>query len=86
MNLWKGMEGYPTKEDVIYEISSYLAKEGKPNGEFSMQSLNSVFGRNWESTLHGEVVKGMIGRSEIIKTEKSTKEKEWFKIKDNPYY
>ena len=39
LNLWKSLPEYPTKEDVLYEIKSFLVRDSRP-GEFSHQTLN----------------------------------------------
>ena len=86
MNLWKTLPGYPTSRDVIYEISSYLVKDGRPNGEFTEQTFNSIFGKDWESTEVGYVVKKMMSSGDLEKSERNTSGKDWYKIKENPYY
>lgn len=80
MGLWKTMPGYPTKEDVVYEIASYLLKDGRSNGEFSLQTFNSIYGSKWEETSHGSLIKEMMETGEITETKKSTASKRWFKI------
>ena len=32
LGIWKDLPEYPTKEDVIYELNSYLIKDGRPDG------------------------------------------------------
>jgi len=32
LSVWKTMPDYPTQEDVVYELSLYLIKDGRPNG------------------------------------------------------
>jgi hypothetical protein len=87
MNLWKSLPEYPTEEDIVYELSSYLIRDGRPNGEFTMQTFNSVFGPDWKETKHGEIVQKMI-QNEIFepinrsKSEGKTK----YKIKEIPEY
>ena len=44
LGLWKTLESYPTTEDVVYEILDYLIKDGRPGGEFSDQTYNSIWG------------------------------------------
>ena len=60
MNLWKSLPNYPTQEDVIYELCVYLEKDGRPNGEFTQQTFNSVWGNSWTETKHFAVVQRMI--------------------------
>ena len=86
LGLWKSLPEYPTKEDVIYEMSVYLVKDNRPNGEFSHQTFNSVFGSTWEKTKHGEVIKSMIVDGDFEEVNKNTGTKKWYKIKSNPYY
>jgi hypothetical protein len=86
MNLWKSMPEYPTKEDVIYELSVYLMKDGRPNGSFSLQTLKGPFGPNWEETKLKQIVDEMIETQEFVIDEKKVSPKTWYKIKNNPYY
>jgi hypothetical protein len=80
MGVWKTLPHYPTQEDVIYEISIFLLKEGKSNGDFSQQNLNSIFGTRWEDTKHGELIKNMIENGIIEETKKSNPSKKWYKL------
>jgi hypothetical protein len=86
MNLWKSLPGYPTKEDIIYELSVYLVKDGRPNGSFSIQTLNGPFGLNWEETKIKERVEEMIKDEDFVIDDKKISPKTWYKIKNNPYY
>ena len=86
LNLWKLLPDYPTKEDIIYEMSVYLIKDGRPNGDFSQQTFNSAFGSTWEKTKHGEVIRSMIEEGDFTEIDKSTGTKKWYRIKSNPYY
>ena len=86
MNLWRSLSDYPTKMDVIYELSVYLMKDGRPNGEFSHQTFNSAFGSEWESSKHSEIIGELIKTGEFEETSKSVAGKKWYKIKNNPYY
>ena len=86
MNLWRTMPGYPTKEDVIYELNVYLMKDGRPNGSFSIQTLKAPFGSNWEETKFKEIVDEMIESGEFEVDDKKSSSKVWYKIKNNPYY
>jgi hypothetical protein len=86
MGVWKTLPNYPTKEDIIYEISLYLLKDKRPNGEFSPQTFNSIFGSRWERDSHGQIIKKMIEDGDFIETKKSTASKIWYKINNNPYY
>jgi hypothetical protein len=78
MGLWKSLPHYPTKEDVKYEISIFLVKEGRSSSEFSSQTLNSVYGSKWEALPQGQVIKSMIESGEILETKKSTPSKKWY--------
>lgn len=85
LNLWKHLPQYPSKEDIIYETSVYLLKEGKPNGDFSVQTFKSIFGSQWEKT-HGSVIEEMMKYGDFEETEKSNETKRWYRIKNNIYY
>lgn len=80
MGLWKTLPDYPTKEDIIYEISVYLLKDGRTNGEFSVQTLNSIFGARWESSKHGEIIQSLIESGDFTETKKSSPAKKWYKL------
>ena len=86
MGLWKTLPGYPTKKDITYELSVYLLKDGRPNGEFSHQTFNSAFGSDWEKTEHKEIVDEMIKDGDFEETSKSSVTNRWYRIKNNPYY
>jgi hypothetical protein len=80
LNLWKNLPSYPTKEDVAYEITVYLIKDGRSNGDISMQTFNSIYGSSWEKTKHGLVIKEMMEDKDLIESEKSSSSKKWFKL------
>lgn len=83
MGLWKTLPGYPTPEDVAHEISAYLKKGAKGDGEFSAQTLNSVFGQKWEESKHGETISEMLQSGALIETERSTASKKWYRLSKN---
>jgi hypothetical protein len=86
LGLWKTLPQYPTKDDIIYEISLYLMKDKRPNGDFSEQTFNSIFGKNWKAEKAGEIISEMISTEDITETKKSNSSKRWYTIKNNPYY
>ena len=86
LGIWKDLPEYPTKEDIIYELNSYLIKDGRPDGEFSDQTFNSFLPSGWEELKHSEVVKELIETEIFEKTERTVGNKIWYKIKDNPHY
>jgi hypothetical protein len=86
MGLWKTLPEYPNPDDIIYEISLYLMKDGRPNGEFSEQTFNSIFGKNWAQEKTGNIISGMIEAGSIKEIDKKSGNKKWYTIKDNPYY
>lgn len=86
LGVWKDLPGYPTQEDVIYELNSYLIRDGRPDGDFSKQTFNSFLNPGWEETSHGKLVEELIDMGIFEKTEKSLGNKDWYKIKDNPHY
>jgi hypothetical protein len=81
LGLWKTLPDYPSGEDLLYEIKTYLIKEKKPDGDFSIQTMNSIFGSGWKNTKHNEIIDELINKGEIIETKKSTADKIWYKIK-----
>ena len=86
LGIWKDLPEYPTKEDVIYELNSYLIKDGRPDGEFSDQTFNSFLPEGWEENKFAEAVNELIETDIFEKTEKTLGNKNWYKIKDNPHY
>lgn len=86
MGLWKHLPGYPSQDDLVYEISIFLAKDGRPNGEFTRQTLKSAFGKTWESDGHLEVLNEMLQLGSIQKSPGKDELKSKFRILSNPYY
>jgi hypothetical protein len=86
LGIWKDLPEYPTKEDVIYELNSYLIKDGRPDGEFSDQTFNSFLPQGWEEMKQGEIIENLIETGIFEKTERTVGNKNWYKIKDNPHY
>lgn len=86
LGIWKDLPEYPTKEDVIYELNSYLIKDGRPDGEFSDQTFNSFLPEGWVDDKFGEAVNSLIETEIFEKSEKTLGNKNWYKIKDNPHY
>ncbi len=84
MNLWKSLPGYPTREDIIYELSVYLEKDGRPNGEFTTQTFNSVWGNSWTETNHFHVVEKMMADGDFEEIRAQNKIK--YRIKVKPIY
>ena len=86
MGVWKELPDYPCEEDVIFELNTYLIKDGRPNGEFSEQTFNSFFPSNWKKTKFGEIVKNLINLNIFEKQKTSQGNKILYKVKDNPHF
>ncbi len=86
LGVWKDLPEYPTKEDVIYELNSYLIKDGRPDGDFSDQTFNSFLSPDWKESRTGELIKELIETGIFEKSEKTLGNKNWYKIKENPHY
>jgi hypothetical protein len=86
LGIWKDLPEYPTEEDVIYELNSYLLKDGRPDGDFSDQTFNSFLPEKWEKEKFGEIVRELIIKGIFEKSEKTLGNKNWYKIKNNPHY
>jgi hypothetical protein len=86
LGIWRDLPEYPTREDIIYELNSYLIKDGRPDGEFSDQTFNSFLVPGWEKTEQGNIIRELIETGIFEKTEKSIGSKNWYKIKENPHY
>ena len=80
LGIWKSLPSYPTNEDVSYEISSYLIKDGRNGGEFSEQTMKSIFGTGWEKTKVRDIFDQMLLSGEIYVSKEGTNGKVWYKI------
>lgn len=60
LGVWKLMANYPTREDIIHEIRTYLEKDGRPEGEFTPQTFKSIWGSKWFETKHQGVLEKML--------------------------
>jgi len=86
MGIWKELPAYPTEEDVIFELNSYLVRDGRPQGEFSMQTFNSFLPTGWEEGNFGSLVKFLVENGRFEEQKKKQSGKTVYKIKDNPHY
>jgi hypothetical protein len=86
MGVWKNLPDYPNKEDVIYELSVYLLKDGRPNGDFTLQTFNSVFGQGWAKTKHGEIVKQLIVDGSFVAQTPDDPKKTKYNLSRKPIY
>lgn len=86
MGVWKDLPEYPTPEDIIYELNLYLEKDGRPDGDFSDQTFNSFLPSGWNDGPHGGIINGMIEKGIFEKTDKSSGNKTWYRIKENPHF
>ena len=86
MNLWKSLPSYPTQEDIIYELLVYLEKDGRPNGEFTFQTFNSIWGSKWMETKHHELVQNMIENGTFKEVGGQGANKIKFKLKETQEY
>lgn len=83
IGVWKTLPGYPSKQDVLYEITAYM--ERKSMTEFSEQTLNGIWYdqqgvANWAGTAHEEVVNSMIESGTIKVSRVEDSGKEWYTI------
>lgn len=86
MGIWKDLPGYPSREDLIFELNSYLIKDSRPNGDFSMQTFNSFLPSGWNELKFGKIVQELIEDGTFEKQKKSQNGKEFYNIKNNPHY
>jgi len=86
MGIWKELPEYPTSEDIIFELNSYLIRDGRPHGEFSLQTFNSFLPADWEKTKFGEMINFLIESQVFEEQKKKQSSKTVYKIKDNPHY
>ena len=86
MNVWKSLPEYPLEEDIIYELSAYLAKDKRPNGKFTEQTFNSVFGSNWRETKYKDIIERMLSNGIFAESEDSKPSRKRYFIKEKPIY
>lgn len=82
LGIWKTLPSYPTSEDIVYEIKSFLLKEGKSGGEISQQNLKSIFGSDYENKTHGNILSELIQSGEIEEKVKGQQNKVWYKLRN----
>jgi hypothetical protein len=89
MNIWKSLPVYPTKNDVLFEIYSYLFKNSKT--EFSEQTLNAIWfddkgSGNWKGTKY-EYFFVELQKDSVFKEIKNVNGKSWLVIDEqkNPF-
>ncbi len=81
MGIYKALPIYPTKNDVFYEIYSYLFKNKKT--EFSEQTLNSIWfdthgSGNWKGTAVETHFNELV--ADTFKETKNASGKVWYSI------
>ncbi len=86
MNLWKSLPEYPSQEDIIYELSVYLEKDGRPDGEFTLKTFNSIFGSKWEESKHFGVINEMIKNGVFETKDEIINDKTKYRLKEKPIY
>lgn len=87
LGIWKDLADYPTSEDLIYELNTYLIRDGRPNGEFSEQIFNSFLPKDWENGKYNELIKELIANGTFQEQSKEGKgSRKWYKIINNPHY
>jgi len=86
LGVWKLLPEYPNSEDLIFELNSYLIKDGRPDGEFSEQTFNSFLPFGWETDNFGPLVKELIDNEIFVKQKTNQSGKTLYKIKNNPHY
>lgn len=86
LNLWKILPEYPTTEDVLFEIYSYLVKDERGE-DFSQSTLDFIFRNNTEEekVKIEAKIKELKDSNQIIVSKITGEGKEWFKIEKNPF-
>lgn len=84
IGIWKTLHGYPTRNDVLYELYVYVSK--KITDEFSEQTLNGIWydqegAANWKGTVYETHINDMMsdGTFKKVRTEEKSG-KEWYTI------
>jgi hypothetical protein len=85
LKIQKMLPSYPSREDILFEIYSYILKDGKV--EFSDVTMNYIWqdleGQpNWKNTDIEERFKELIRDNYIVEVKK-TAEKMWYKLNDS---
>jgi len=81
LSMWKSLPGYPTGQDFLYEVLSYLEKNAKTQ-DFSEQTLNYAIGQDWRTT-HEKIFNDLVAAGTIETDMRG--EKKIYKVKDNPF-
>lgn len=89
MNLWRALPSYPTNEDLLYEIQTFLIRDGKK--EFSDVAMNYIWQDvdgtpNWKDTIIEEKFNALVETGYIVKIDKNS-DRQWFKLdqENNPF-
>ena len=86
MGIWKELPGYPETEDIIFELNSYLTRDNRPQGEFSLQTFNSFLPVGWEDMEYGKKINSLVDDGTFEKQKTKQSGKTVYKIKNNPHY
>jgi len=86
MGIWKELPNYPTPEDILYELNTYLLRDGRPNGEFTEQTFNSFLPSGWEENSYGIIIKDFFSNGVFEKQKTSANGKVKYKIVNNPHF
>ena len=87
LSIWKSLPKYPTREDVLYELSLYMEKN-LSGGEFSEQTFNGIWydhqntAPNWKGTKIEDRLNEMFKDGTFKKT-RTQGDKTWFKINES---
>ena len=86
MGIWKELPNYPTPEDIIFELNTYLLRDNRPDGEFTEQTFNSFLPSDWENSSHGTIIKNFFESGVFGKQKTTQGGKTKYKIINNPHF
>jgi hypothetical protein len=91
LNLHQSMQGYPTRQDFIFDVSTHLARVAEAKGKdwdpddikFSTKTLKYVFGENMQDEGFLQSMKSIL--SDLISTSALTKKGEFIFIPNSEF-
>ena len=81
LSMWKSLPGYPTSNDFLYEVLTYLEKNAKTQ-DFSEQTLTYAIGPNWRDT-HKGILEALVSNGTVQKDTKG--DKQVYRVVANPF-
>lgn len=78
------LESYPTEEDALFDIVSFLQEKGKLSEEFSDAGIKVAFQKKLQEEELSSILESLVNQEFLIKREGSGK-RSYFRISRNPF-